>query len=233
MDSVTDNFDAESGWGTAPKQANVVAANDYRKVADGFDMIEGYAAGVKYYLAMDEGDGRQSFHQLKMYLHTVNVDVEQKGISYTATFQGDAKIKANIKEFGIAMRAYNAPNQTSVWADVDGKTHVAKTGNDWMKETSLTGVDVVGILAEQGNPNNAARANVEIYGSCYIQFTDGTMLFSPKLDLTLNEVMNLANNGWNDLEADEQNALIQFYKDYEDAFDATWMPVIAAKAKEF
>ena len=237
MDSVTDNFDATEGWGTAPKQANVVAFNDYRKVADGFDMIEGRGKGTKYYLAFDEEGNRQSFHRLDMVIHTLNVNIGSRGISYTASFQGDAKIKENIQEFGIAMRAYNAPNATSIWADADGKTHVAKQRGDWMAQSTLTGVDVTGILDEDPNhADNAARANVVIYGACYIQFNDGTMLFSPKLGLNFNEVMNIIDQQWDDPDSkpsDEEKAdLVAFYTKYESAFDSTYMENIAAEASK-
>ena len=219
MDSKTDDFTATSGWGTAPKQTNVVAANDYRNyTGDGFDMIEGRTAGTKYYLALDEDGDMQSFHRIEMLIHTLNINVDNRGISYTASFKGDAKIQANIKEFGIAMRAYNAPNETYIWADSAQKVHVARTAADWANGT-LTGVDVTGILTDTANdPQNVDRANVKIYGSCYIQFTDGTMLFSPQLGLNMHDVKYIVDAGWENLETTEQETLTAFFNKHNNVF---------------
>ena len=224
LDSATDDFEAtEDECGKAPVGENILAYNDYRTTTDdAWDMVGNSNTGKKYYLAIADGNGMQSFHRLQMEIYAVNVDTTDYALSYTAYFKADSVVKSQIKEFGIAMRAYAQPNQTSIWADTDQLTHYAMAQSEWMNGTQgVKGVRVTNILSDSAT-NNDVRAKVEIYGRCYIQFTDDTMLFSPSINYSMKTCMEYpVEAAFDTLEADEKNLLAALYEKYE-SFMSGW-----------
>ena len=199
-DSATNNFHTETGkYGTVPA---------------------GTATAASGYLAVTES-GKTSFHKYEMALTDLIVNPTERGITYGSSFKGDQVVQAQIKEFGIAMRAYNAPNEMSIWSDPECKTHVALKQADWHtgdNDDTIKSVYVSNII----DPNidddvNQARAKVDIYGRAYIQLLDGTTLFSQAEKFSMQSAMEHVDAWWNEgvLSNAAKTKILAFYLDEE------------------
>ena len=198
MDSQTDDYTVSDGiYGTVP------AGNEDILAADG-------------YMAVTEA-GTTSFHKYDMTFTELVLNPERVGIAYKAQFQGDEKVKAQVAEFGVALRLGAAPNYNSIWMDTENKTHVAMDPEEsWVTGTANTvkSVYVKEILVK--GADNAARAEQRIYGVCYIKLNNGTMLLSGSVYKSLHDTMADMNNAFNKLSSDDQTALRNFYNDWKD-----------------
>ena len=218
FDSATDDYDVADGkYGTVPSSAEVVAAPGYMELTK---------------------DGKTSFHKYEMELTDLVVNTGKKGISYKTTFKGDQAVKGQIKEYGIAMRAYAEPNATTIWTDPGCLTHVAMPQSDWQigdGDNTIKSVYITNILVEgEQDTVNQARANVPIYGRAYIQLLDGTMIFSESVKFTMQEATEYMDTFWDkpDLTPGNKTALVNFYNTYKGCMQNWNIPNIQAAAAE-
>ena len=203
MDSATDDYDVADGvYGTVPADADVEIAPGYMVITE---------------------DGKNSLHKFELEMVALVVNTTKRGITYESNFRGDEKVKEQIKEFGVAMRAYNAPNATTIWADPNGLTHVALSGSQWCtgdNDNVLKSVYVEEIISDtQSVAANQTRCAVPVYGRAYVQLNDGTMLFSEAKSFTMREAMEHMDDWWNEpgaLTDGNKTALQNFFKEYED-----------------
>ena len=217
QDSATDDYSVADGvYGAVAAGQNVEAADGYMAVT---------------------ADGKTSFHKYEMELTELVVNTEKVGITYKADFKGDEKVKSMVREFGIALRAYNSPNATSIWADADCKTHRAIPGAQWQtgSENTVKSVYVHNILAGDGVTlaQNKARAEVQIYGAAYIKQTDGTILVSDACNFSLKTAMQhmASSDIWQDyLEEEERTALAGFYTAWQNVMQ-DWTGIDSIKAQ--
>ena len=199
MDSTTADYDVADGvYGKITNIGNQVTA------ADG-------------YMPVSEGDST-SFHKFVMEMTELVVNPIKVGISYKADFKGDQIIKAAINEFGVAVRAYYAPDENSILLDTAGLTHMALKQSAWQTGDSDNTVKSV-YVKEIMDPNvsaamNDARAQVPIYTLAYVRLQDGTMLFSDAFAFSLKTAMKQMNDYWNDLDDAGKDTLAKFYLDY-------------------
>ena len=218
MDSATADFDVSDGnYGkilVADKATNVKAMTGYLKAAD-----------------------ELSFHKYEMMMDKLVVNTLERGITYMSSFKGDRFVQEQIKEFGIAMRAYNAPNETSIWADTDCKTHVALTKEQWTNN-AIKSVYVTNIIDPTLDAaTNQARAQVGIFGRAYILLEDGTMLFGKATDFSMQSAMEHVDYYFDSeyLDAADRQNLVNFYKDpaymsFMETWDIPHIKADAAKA---
>ena len=220
-DSKTDDFDVEDGvYGT-------VTAGEQVKAAPG-------------YLAVTEG-GKTSFHKYEMEVTALVVNPTERGITYKSSFKGDQKVQSQVKEFGVAMRAYNAPNEMSIWSDPDCYTHVAldksqwKTGNstDTVKSVYVSNIIEPTLTAGQ----NQTRSEVEVFGRSYILLENGTMLFGTAYGYSMQGALEYVDTFFNNdeyLSDTDREKLVAFYTDEGNhAFMQNWnLPNIKAAAGE-
>lgn len=218
-DSVTDDYDVEGEtYGTVPA---------------------GTAMAAPGYLAVTE-DNKTSFHKYELKMDSLVVNTVKRGITYESVFHGDQKVKSQIREFGVAMRAYNAPNEMSIWADPECKTHVVRGSSNWAtgnNDNELKSVYVENIIAtDLSAEENQARSDVKVYGRAYIQLTDGTMLFSNAVGFSLQETMEHMDGyfGSEYLDDEEEQKLVAFYlTDAYHSFMQNWeLPNIKNQAGE-
>ena len=199
MDSTTADYDVADGiYGKITNAGNHVTA------ADG-------------YMPVSEGDST-SFHKFVMEMTELVVNPIKVGISYKADFKGDQIIKAAINEFGVAVRAYYAPDENSILLDTAGLTHMALKQSAWQTGDSDNTVKSV-YVKEIMDPSvttatNDARAQVPIYTLAYVRLQDGTMLFSDAFAFSLKTAMKQMNDYWNDLDDAGKDTLAKFYLDY-------------------
>ena len=222
MDSATADFDVTDGsYGkilAADNATNVKAMTGYLKAAD-----------------------ELSFHKYEMKMDKLVVNTEERGITYKSSFKGDQFVQAQIKEFGIAMRAYNAPNQTSIWSDPDCKTHVALKQSDWQignTSKSIKSVYVSNIIDPTLDAaTNQARAQVGIFGRAYILLEDGTMIFSGAQSFSMQSAMEHVDYYFDSeyLDAADRQNLVNFYTNpaymsFMETWDIPHIKAAAAKA---
>ena len=215
-DSATDDYDIDDGVYGTITGGNVQAADGY--------------------LAITE-NGKTSYHKYEMALTELVVNPVLKGITYKSSFRGDQLVKAQVKEFGIAMRAYAAPNETGIWTDADQTIRVALGKDQWQTgnaDAAIKSVYVSSIIDPEIEPAmNQARANVSVYGRSYIQLEDGTMLLSDAENFTMQSAVEHIDTYFNSSHLTDANraALMEMYKDY-DGFMKNWnIPNIQAAAK--
>ena len=216
-DSVTDDYtvDGET-YGSVPADT-AIAAPGYMPITEA---------------------GKTSFHKYEMELEYVNISPSRKGISYTTTFHGDEAVKAQVKEFGIAMRLYAAPNETTVWADPDGLTHMALSQTEWQTgnhDEAVKSVYIKNIVDwDVTDAENLQRAAISIYGRSYIQLQNGEMLFSEAVGFSMKSVMEEADRQFATLAEKDQQALVNMYLNEENhSFMQTWaLPNIKLAAGE-
>ena len=208
LDTTTADYDSpdENSYGKVPAVSGVQAAEGYMSLTE---------------------NGLTSFHKYEMELQYVNISPSKKGISYTTTFKGDQAIKAQVKEFGIAMRLYNEPNATTIWADPDCLTHVALKQADWQTgnhDETVKSVYIKDIVDWSiSDQENAARAAIKIYGRSYIQLKNGTMIFSASAGFSMQSAMEEADELWESLGATAQQALVNMYLNPENhGFMQNW-----------
>lgn len=177
MDSQTDDYTVEdgNGYGSIPAGGNVAACDGYYQI--------------------NEGESA-TFHRLDLALTFVNLKLEEKGIYYTTKIGGDEKIKAIVKEFGVAARAYRAPNEMTIFADGEKKARVIWDSSAWEtgKVTGSNSVLISGIMEENtySAKLNAQRAEVPVWAACYIKTTDGKTLLGPASGYSLRNVVEAA-----------------------------------------
>ena len=197
-DSRTDDFDVSDGiYGTIIASANVQAADGYITVTE---------------------KGKTSFHKYEIELTELVVNTDKVGLTYKAQFRGDEMIKDGIKEFGVAVRAYYAPDQNSILLDTLGLTHMALSPDAWQNRKTVKSVYVVDIMdAKILAATNNARAEVPVYGVGYIKCNDGTILFGNSANESLKSAVQYIDALWDSghLGAAEQENMANFCKSWE------------------
>ena len=201
-DSTTDDYDVFDGVYGSATGGNIQAAPGYMVITE---------------------SGKTSFHKYELEMVALVVNTTKRGITYESNFRGDEKVKEQIKEFGVAMRAYNAPNATTIWADPNGLTHVALSGSQWCtgdNDNVLKSVYVEEIISDtQSVAANQTRCAVPVYGRAYVQLNDGTMLFSQAKSFTMRQAMEHMDDWWNEpgaLTDGNKTALQNFFAAYKD-----------------
>ena len=217
-DSATDDYDVADGiYGTVP-------AGNYQAEAG--------------YMTITE-NGKTSFHKYEMALTELVFNPTRQGISYKTGFRGDQVIKSQVAEFGIAMRAYKAPDATSIGDDTDCRTHVALTKEKWQTgntDASVKSVYIANIVIPAlGAEANQNRAQVEIYGCSYIRLQDGRMLLSAAEAFSMQSAVEQIDEHFHSSYLTDANrtALVEMYNFATyNAFMKNWnIPNIKAAAK--
>ena len=216
LDSETDDYSvADENYGTVPAGQNIYAADGYLPVTEA---------------------GKTSYHKYQLKMSELVVKPSVRGISYKSVFRGDEKVRDQIKEFGVAMRAYNAPNATTIWADPDGKTHVALDNSEWLtgdNDNKLKSVYVEQIISDkQDQEANRVRCAVPVYGRAYIELTDGTMLFSEAKSFSMQGAMEHVDSYWSSLTDKNRTNLLELYNANSDLMAGWNLPNIKAQVEE-
>ena len=183
-DSATDDYDVSDGiYGTIPADADI-------------QIPEGYIPVTV--------DGKTSFHKYDIQQTELVVNTKKVGLTYKAQFLGDAVIKDGIREFGVAVRAYHAPNANTILLDTNGLTHMALSPDNWQNRKNVKSVYVVDVMdANETAAMNNARAQVPVYGIGYIKLNDGTILFSDAHCESLQSAMQYMDSLWNSAYLDD------------------------------
>lgn len=216
LDSATDDYDvADGNYGAVPAGDGVQAASGYLAVTE---------------------DGKTSFHKYEMALTELVINPARRGITYRSSFRGDQLVKAQVKEFGIALRIQKTPDETSISDDTECRTHVALPKEKWQTgnaDASVKSVYITNIVMPGlGSQTNQKRAQLEIYGSSYIRLQDGAMLLSPAESFSMQSAVEHVDLHWSSLEQDQKNRMLAFYlaEEYHSFMQAWHLPNMKADA---
>jgi hypothetical protein len=199
MDSKTDDYSVADGqFGTVPASNSV-------QVMDG-------------YLAYTENK-KTSFHKYDMAVTDLVVNTKMAGLAYKASFLGDEKVRDMVQEFGVAMNIGQAPDADSIGMDTENTTRIVLTKASWQTGAAngVKSVYVRNILTADGDAAaNQYRADLQIYGACYIKLTDGTLLLGKAENRSLHSALKDMNDYFGNLSADDQKALKAFCTAWSD-----------------
>ncbi len=147
-------------------------ANDYDssdagkiKVAEG--AYEPYVeANNKRYAVISNGDGTVTAHRIYVSINTAVLRTTNGGIGYKMIFAGDETVQAKIAagEFSYGVK-FSVGTNDPVIHEFAGNEFVAYDGKTSTPNQRLA---VIENIVEQGNTENAARAEIEITGQPFI-----------------------------------------------------------------
>ena len=208
-DSATDDYVGKT-YGTIPATVSYEAAENYLPITE---------------------DGKVSFHKYALQIKNVVLRPGSTGIYYQSFLAGGEKVKAQIKEFGVAMSLDAVATQEKITADTKNKTHISRTGDQWATGSAgagMNGVVVKNIMkpdltAEENN----SRANREIFGLVYMILKDGRMI-STQYSTTMQTVVEYMNSNPDLVSQKDIENLKPMYETYKQTMD-TWA---IAKLKE-
>ena len=208
-DSATDDYVGKT-YGTIPATVSYEAAENYLPITE---------------------DGEVSFHKYALQIKNVVLRPGSTGIYYQSFLAGGEKVKAQIKEFGVAMSLDAVATQDKITADTKNKTHISRTGDQWATGSAgagMNGVVVKNIMkpdltAEENN----SRANREIFGLVYMILKDGRMI-STQYSTTMQTVVEYMNSNPDLVSQKDIENLKPMYETYKQTMD-TWA---IAKLKE-
>lgn len=221
-DSATDDYttDDAQGCGVLPKTLTMV------------NPMPGYLMETK-------ADG-YSFHCLNLDTVAVNLRTSNMGLYFQSQFGGDAYVKSQVKSYGIALGVEQKPDfAEGTYTAFDGESWVIGSDKNGNANNLKQGTLLKDILkAANSDDDNKANAAMPIYGRAYVEFVDGTryvghlVCLSFRDVITGNEEMAGADGLWEELNANQQKALVDMYTAYSGVMSAWELPNIKAAYEE-
>jgi hypothetical protein len=165
------------------------SATDDFTVADGvYGKISGTVTGGIQPADGYMDIGGESFHKLELGITGVAIRPSVNGMYYKATWRCDEVLAAQVKEFGIATSIVDMPGD-SYEADTD-TVYTVIPGEQFISGKAFTGAVLTNVL--KAGEDNDARGKMPVYAVCYITFQNDHKWVSAGVDLSLYEVMHLA-----------------------------------------
>lgn len=195
----------------------------------------------KRYITLTDAAGNCSFHRVEMGLVGVALRAREAGYYYRAQYFFDDAVKAAILCHGIAVSKDNMPG-----ADFVDET---KDINAWTEMTtelssgSITNSGSLFNIFKTGNTDNQARGEIKVYANPYLVLQvskdDVIILVADEenadkqagVGMSLKDVLVAIEVSYDDLGADAQQTVKQFYTTWEGDI-AAWapeLPKISAK----
>ena len=170
------------------------------------------------YLTLRDSEGI-SFHAVRLDISSMTLRPSTAGLYFTADFQADAQVKAQVRSFGVAMSVEGAPG-----ALVAGQ-YTSFEGSQFGTATSsiLNGV----LKATNNLRNNQRNAELPVYARAYIQLDSGECLFGFTLERSLLQQILLIDKDWQTYGNQE---ILNMYKAYQDVMGAWDIPNLKAAA---
>lgn len=130
------------------------------------------------YVAIREG-ASVSYHRLGLQITHVNLQTQTCGLSYLGVWGCDDALKAQIAEYGIAVKLEDMPT-----ADFAGDSQCMTNsypGAQLVSGETKAGVCVSNIMkSDLSAKENAQRGEIPVYALAYAKLTDGTVLTSDR-----------------------------------------------------
>lgn len=179
------------------------------------------AEGGFYVNLVDQKTGTMTSHRMDMRVKTVSIRPKSAGIYFIGEWICDDTLKGQIKSFGMAVSANDAPGNN--FAQDKDTRYTSFSASMLDSTTALTSVIIANILSnEETAEDNTNRAKTDIYVAPYIVLQDGTSLVTGKeVTYNLHDVMHLVDKVEGNLYLDNKVALENFYSTWSDSM-STW-----------
>ena len=180
--------------------------------------VTGNVLAADGYLLIRENDGI-SAHRTVMELTRMNLRPSEPGLYFTGKFKANEVVKAQVKSFGIALNAYEAPTA----ANMNTTTLYTKL-TDWDAEGQsvlLTGI----MKVENDLQTNWDNGSTRVHACTYVQTADG-YVFADTYAVSLEEMTELVSKSWDSLSDFQQGSLLDMYSMWWDVMDYWTIPEI-------
>lgn len=221
MDSQTDDFTVKDGNGYGTLSGTVTVDVQALPVES---TLKEYG-----YLKINE-DGKLSFHYLAMKIKSTTLRPEVAGIFFNSIFNGDEVIADRISYFGVALRAYEEPDETTL----QNPLQFTAFGKELFGSSeSLTSTILAGILkTENSFSTNLRNFKVPVYGRAYIVLEDGTVIFGAAGQRSLKEQLEGIDKKWDTLEDAQVDGLVEMYNTFKIFLKYADMPNLDAYIRQ-
>ena len=190
--------------------------------AYGYGKLTGTVTGVQGatgYVMLTETDGI-SFHKVDLQLTHMTLRATEAGVYYKINFAGDEVVARNVARYGVAFSVTGIPTAENMgicsWFDSFAP------GKD---SNAANGTLLHGILKETNSQSeNAANAELPIYGRAYLQLQDGSYILGDWAERSFRRQVELADAQWSDLSSQQQAALLSLYQKYQALMEGWNLP---------
>ena len=206
-DSATDDFSSptESAYGALP-------------AGTAYQPEEGY-------LAVTDGDWI-SFHRYEIALTAVNLRPGNAGIYYSTCFRGDEVFRAQVQRYGVAVSLEDGKWQQQL---AKGENCVWMESARWTAgDTATNSVLIQDIMKPTlTDAQNSQRAQLPVYGICFVQLKDGRQLFGQACGYSLRQVLEQFDSSGQSI----PTTVLDMYKTYASVMSPWNLPRIKTAAQ--
>ncbi len=198
MDSATDGYSGSHAGVLAP--ASGAPVREHKTKAS-------QVGEVKRYLAVENGGG-WSFHRFYMGVTKVSLKAGTLGVSvgYKAVFSGDSVVKAQLSQ----EEAYGY----RLWVNENNVLTQAKTGTDFTGHDALT-LRVDNFMSPlNSSETNKTNAQLPVYASVFVKLADGTVIETAPVTYSFQQMVELADPGFDSYTQAQQEALSKMSVNY-------------------
>ena len=185
---------------------------DYTVEDGNYGKITGSYTGAAAagYVQITEADGT-SFHKTDLRIRSATLQAGCAGIYYTAEYHYDEVVARNLTAYGVTLSTQN-PNPVADGSDESSLYTIS--GNSVLLKD----------IMKQENPEyrNSGNARQTVYSRAYLQFADGSILYSDCVNTPLKELVETIDAKlWDVLTEKQKTALTDLYNIYSQVMD-TW-----------
>ena len=203
MDSQTDDYTVNDAAG-------------YGTLTDFSGKIKGVPAGAACaedgYMAVRDEVG-YSFHRVNLQIYAMSLRTEDVGVYYKCHFAADEVAAQCVKSYGIALSVKEIPNKENL--DESCKYSVFTDFNPGTNDQNST---LLQNIMEQTDTQktNEENSQMPVFGRAYILTEQNEYLFGNAVKRSFADQVKLAasDEHWQDLSADQKDALIALYREY-------------------
>ena len=203
-------YDVENVTVTAGTLYVMDSQTDDYSVADGvygnIANITGLVQAADGYLQVTQAEG-VSFHCITLNIDAMTLRPEVAGVYYNSTIAGDEIVASQVQTYGVAL-SLNEDMTNSGYSVYHNFTAGADTN---AKGTLLKNV----MKADLTDEKNGQRAQMPIYGRAYIKTAEG-YIFGETVCRDTKTQIELANEGWEELNKTQKDGARELYETYED-----------------
>ena len=190
--------------------------------------ISGDVQGAPGYLEVTDTKG-VSFHRLQVAVSHVSFRPSVVGMYYTGSFAGDQVVAGQVLEYGIALNAYEAPNEQNI---AEGGTSLCVSyTTPWESTSQIAGAMLQNIM----KPTNEVMLNIsnagdKVYGRAYIRTADG-YIFSDTVSYSLRELVEYADE-YKYIQGNAISEMAKLYEQYQPVLDLWNLPRLRMQIAE-
>ena len=183
------------------------------------------------YLKITEKEGT-SFHAVDLRLTHMSLRPNCAGMYYKSNFNGDSKVKALVKSYGVALSVKGTPTAETMGSTSLYTRLTAGFGTGEAASTSSILADIM--KTTQGSTTNRRNAKMQVYGRAYIQLEGGVYVFGYGKNVSLQQCVEAIDaalaSGKLTLDAAQQEQILAMYNTYIGAMKNWEIPTLKALA---